>query len=185
MRRYLATLCVLFGFALGSTLAPQPALGGAFAPSQSGWTVVTKTADETISSDSTLSNDSTLLFTVAANTKYRFRSHVMFRTGATPDFKWQVTSPASPTLDRVHRISAAALGTPVTQRVLSFTNLGVVSELGTAAAGADDGGFVQLEGVLHNGANSGSVAFQWAQDTSDASNTTVLAGSYVEYKAVQ
>jgi len=40
---------------------------------------------------------------------------------------------------------------------------------------------VEFTGTLHNGANAGTFAFQWAQNTSDANVTQVLAGSYMEY----
>jgi hypothetical protein len=52
----------------------------------------------------------------------------------------------------------------------------------TSIAGAGTtGGFVEINGIIHNGVNGGVVRFQWAQDTLDASNTTVLSGSYLEW----
>jgi hypothetical protein len=46
------------------------------------------------------------------------------------------------------------------------------------------GGFVQFMSILHNGANAGYFRLQWAQNTSDAGNTTVLSGSYIDYVTI-
>lgn len=150
----------------------------------SGWTTVTKTADETITSDSTLSDDATLKFSVSANTKYRFRFNVFFKTGATADFKYALTGPASPTILAVRMSVCAAFGSVVNYRPMGQYSDTAQSLLGSPASAVNEGGFVILEGVLHNGANAGTVAFQWAQDTSDAGSTSVLAGSTLEWKQV-
>jgi len=42
------------------------------------------------------------------------------------------------------------------------------------------GGYVEMDLIVNTPA-TGTFAFQWAQQTSDASDTTVLAGSYLEY----
>jgi hypothetical protein len=146
-----------------------------------GRTLVSKTTDESITSDNTLNNDSQLFFTMAANTKYQFKLEVFFDTGATPDFKWRHTGPAAPTLVRiVERDSAPGSGT------LSFS-------IATAYSTADNtltttsgttGGYVTLEGIIHNGANAGDFQFQWSQNSSSVTATTVRAGSYIEYGVV-
>ena len=46
--------------------------------------------------------------------------------------------------------------------------------------GGTTGGHVNGTILLQNGSNGGVVHFQWAQNTSDAADTTVLAGSYME-----
>lgn len=148
------------------------------------WTMVSKSTDETITSDSTLSNDSALSFAVAANTKYRFRFHVVFKTGATADFKYALTGPASPTLLACRISRSAAFGSVVNYRPMGTYAEVAESLTGAPSTGDQEGGYVLLEGVLHNGSNAGTVAFQWAQDTSDAGSTKVLAGSYLEWKQV-
>lgn len=149
-----------------------------------GWTVVEKTTDETITSDSTLSDDATLKFSVSANTKYRFRFVVFFRSPDTPDFKFALSGPSSPTLLSARMSYAAAFGAVIHSRPFGQYSGLAASLTGSPSGTENEGGFVIIEGVLHNGANSGTVAFQWAQNTSDASNTTVLAGSYLEWKQV-
>lgn len=143
-------------------------------------TVVKKTANETIQSDVTLGDDDTLKFSVAANTKYFFRLTVLYDTGAAPDIQFRLNGPTSPTLVRYrfHAIgSSADSGYTVAQVFLAYTTTIVL-------AAGNNGGYLQIEGVLHNGANTGTLALQWAQNSSTASDTTVLAGSTLEYMQI-
>ena len=146
-----------------------------------GRTLVSKTADQSITSDNTLNNDSQLLFPMLANTKYQFKLEVFFDTGTTPDFKWRHTGPASPTLVRiVERGSVPGSGT------LSFniaTAYSTADNTLTSSSGTT-GGYVSLEGIIHNGANAGDFHFQWSQNSSSVTATTVRAGSYIEYVQV-
>jgi hypothetical protein len=138
-----------------------------------------KTANQSRVSTATLADDDTLKFAVAANTKYRFKVVVFFDTGATGDFKYALSCPASPSLVRVQRDHILP---GATTRVVAVDQACTAS---TAAAGTGtNGGFVSMEGVFHNGANAGTVAFQWAQNTSDGTNTTVLAGSFIEWATI-
>ena len=50
----------------------------------------------------------------------------------------------------------------------------------TGAANAN--GYVRITGVLVNGANAGTLQFKFAQDAATASDTTVYAGSFLEYR---
>lgn len=176
----LLTVAVL----LGSFIAPRRSDAGAFAPASVGWTTVTKSTNEARATNTTTTADSALLFTVSANTKYRFRIHAYYQTPAAADFKYSLSGPASPTLLCASARQAGAAGTVTNYAPWgSYATLTNFSSLGTGTSPRDIG-YAWIDGVLHNGANAGSVTFDWSQDTSDASSTTVLAGSYVEYKAV-
>ena len=140
------------------------------------WTIVKKTADETKTSNATVADDAALTFSMLANTKYHVRLFVIFDTHTTPDFKWRHAGPASPTLVRVMRKwtpgGSAALGTQVDT---------AYSASDQSIAGNTGSGHIQLDCIIHNGANAGTFSFQWAQNVSDANPTTVYAGSYLEY----
>lgn len=153
---------------------------GAFAPASVGWTTVSKSADESRASNTTLTNDTDLTFAMVANAEYRIRSHVYFATTATADFKYFISSPASPTKVYIHwrTMAGTSSGTPT----LLFEN--GLPGVGRALDGAGIPGEVYVDVCHHNGANAGNWVWQWAQNTSDASNTTVLAGSYIEWKKV-
>lgn len=141
---------------------------------------IEKTTDETKTSDNTTADDTVLKFSVAANTKYRFVLQVFYYSGATPDFKYQFTGPASPTVIGYRRETTAHGASTVTNSLLSA----YISTDASITVGTSGIGQIRLWGILHNGANAGTVAFAWAQNTSDASNTTVYAGSFIEYSIV-
>jgi hypothetical protein len=141
------------------------------------WVTVKKDADETVSSDSTYSDDADLTFPAAASSKYAFRIVVFFDTSAAADFKYQIQGPASPTLVRMEVKHIIAGGTAYAGQVVQTAFATSVA----VAGGGTTGGFVEVNGILHNGTTADEVVFQWAQNTSDASNTTVRAGSYLEW----
>jgi hypothetical protein len=155
--------------------------GGTATPANA-WTTVKKVSDEAKSANTTLANDAALSFPMAASTKYHVRLKVFFDTTANADFKYALTGPTSPTLVRVHRRHSppsAAAGTDNETTVVDATITGSTSI--TTPTGTT-GGWVEMDAIVHNGANAGTFAFQWAQDTSDGiGSTTVRAGSYLEY----
>jgi hypothetical protein len=145
------------------------------------WTLVQKTVTQTKISTSTLAVDSVLKFTMAASTKYVFRAKVFIETNTTPDFKWRHAGPASPTRVTIKRSAivpaATALSNIAIDSAYSAADITMLAASGTL-------GWLEFEGVIENGLNAGDFEFQWAQNTSDASTTSVLAGSYLEYRAV-
>lgn len=142
-----------------------------------GWHPVVKASDENCISDATLNNDSALLFTMAASTKYIFRGVIFFDTPAAADFKFGLNGPASPSVVRMTYTTQEAAGGPVTTDAISAYE---TSGIGITGSGTT-GGYVIINGIIHNGANAGDVHFSWCQNTSTASNTTVRAKSYIEW----
>jgi hypothetical protein len=142
----------------------------------SGWTTVSKAADQTKTSDTTLANDTALSFSMLASTNYRIRGLVWFDTQDAPDFKYAFSGPSSPTLVRGEVVSCIAGGTP------AFATVVTSLPGSTALTGAgNNGGYLRFEFAFQNGTTAGTFAFQWAQNTSDAGGTRVRAGSYLEY----
>jgi len=143
------------------------------------WNVVKKTSDQTKTSDTALAADSALQFSVAANTVYAFKIIVLYNTQATPDFKWDLDGPASPTnvdyIKTYHDHSGTGVASSGTTAFNSTITL-------TAAVAGN--GFIVIEGILQNGSNAGTVSFRWAQNTSDAGATKVLKGSYLQYMII-
>jgi hypothetical protein len=145
------------------------------------WRPIVKLENETRNSDATLANDDELLFTMAAETKYAVRGRIFFDTAAAADFKFALTGPASPTLVRILRkhVDPNALTTLIIASEVAYT-------ASTAVAGGTGttGGWVEFDAIIHNGDNEDTFAFQWAQNTSNAGDTIVRAGSYLEYRAI-
>jgi hypothetical protein len=115
---------------------------------------------------------------MAANTKYTIRCNIFFDTAATPDFKYAMTGPASPTMVRTVRRTIDPSAQTTESVAVDTAATGSVS---VASGTGTTGGHVTMETIWQNGSNAANWTFQWAQNTSDASNTTVLAGSYCEY----
>jgi hypothetical protein len=102
---------------------------------------------------------------------------VFFDTGtpSTGDFKFDLSGPASPTAVRLVRYDmgpSAAVETAVQET--SYTSA-------TAILGAGQGGRLKIEMIVQNGSTAGTLALRWAQNSSNANATTVLAGSSVKY----
>ena len=141
------------------------------------WKVERKQSNETRTSTDTYTDDADLLFGVQASQRYTFRCRVFFDTTAAADFKYQLQGPGSPTLLRYETKHIVPGATAYAGQAVqtAFAQSNAIAGAGTT------GGFVEINGILHNGANGGLVSIQWAQNTIDASNTTVLAGSYIEW----
>ncbi len=143
------------------------------------WTTVVQTSDATVNNSTTFQNSS-LTFSVAANTKYHFKGVAFIDTGATADAKFQFTGPASPTVLRIRTESINAGAT-------AYGNIRVetaYSQARSLAGTGTTGAYVEFEGILHNGANAGSLMFQWGANALEAVNTILRAGSYIEYSAI-
>ena len=154
---------------------PQGAQGPAYA-----FTFVKKTADQTKTSNAGLANDTDLQFSMLAATKYTIRGRIFFDTAATPDFKWAISGPASPTLVRIRRQWIVPSGTAYAG--IAIDTAATASQSITTTSGTN-GGWVEFEAIWHN-LNAGTFAVQWAQATSDVGATTVRAGSYLEYAVI-
>jgi hypothetical protein len=154
-----------------------------------GWTTITasdQTTGGTISNDASLNTDTQLLFAMAANTKYRIRALLLIQGGATTSgVRVGITGPASPT--RIALAGQWQSNLADTSAPVSFTmrNYTAYDATGVATGGTAARVFYfGLEGVVHNGANTGNFALGWAQQTAIAENTIRLDGSYLEYEAV-
>jgi hypothetical protein len=154
-----------------------------------GWTLLVKAADESVSSDATVGDDNTLV--IPDLTPYRgktitFVVEAWFDTLAAADFSYTMTA-ATPAgaITRmratVQQSAAGVAGSTDNQATVTLTTVGwTQTVLGTGTTG----GYVRVAGVATVSATAtGSMGFGWSQTTSTAGNTTVLAGSYMQYLA--
>lgn len=140
---------------------------------------VRKLANTTRTSNTTLAADPDLTFATNANTTYYIKCTVFYDTAAAPDFKFSSTNSTTATVSRtVYNYLAPASTTYV--NALNTTVTGLPS---TAIAAGTGSGEVIIEATVTNGATTPTSAwsFNWAQNTSNAANTTVLAGSTCSY----
>jgi len=132
-----------------------------------------KSADQVTSSHTTLINDADMRFAVAANSLYEFHAYVRFASPTGGDWKSSFTVPAgaSAHFQRLGRdISGNFAGDSEWLDTDSVTSQG---------RGAGTPTNAQFMGVLITGGTAGNLIFQWAQQTSNAGNTTLYANSYL------
>jgi hypothetical protein len=149
---------------------------------------IAKTADETITSSTTLQNDDHLVLPVVANAVYTFDLDLyMIDAGDfTGDFKMTFTCPTGATFD-MHGEGAHA--TSFTGGTSSdgewIGKLATTSAGATLAFGVGTGlTAVRVHGRLVMGGTGGNFQLQWAQNASDASGTTLKAGSFMTMNRV-
>ncbi len=134
-----------------------------------------KLATESRSAVTVVASDADLVFPVAARTNYAFWLQAFFEGPTTGQFKFRLDVPSSPTLFR-NRIQYVVPGATNNTNAVQTA----AANINIASFSAATGGVMAMNGVLHNGANAGLLAFQWAQNTSDAGATVVLAGSFLQ-----
>ncbi|MGW8679668.1 hypothetical protein ACWGNN_01120 [Streptomyces sp. NPDC055817] len=144
---------------------------------------IAKTADETVNSSTTLQNDDHLVLPVVANGVYTFALD-LYMTESTDyvgDFKMSFTCPTGATFD-MHgagaHVTVLASGTSSDGEWIG--KLATSSAAATLAFGVGTGlTAVRVYGRLVMSGTAGNLQLQWAQNASDATGTTLKAGSYM------
>jgi hypothetical protein len=159
------------GFAVGSTVSFRDLF-------------VSKGADQTVNNSTVLVNDSALALSVVANAKYILEAYVKYDSGTTPDIKFAWTGPAGATLDWIPNTPPA--GATGVNSALSVGNTAIGDGAAVAAGGVGAGTAVvaHMTGTLTVAGTAGSLQLRWAQNTGDASDTKVLAGSWLRLTRV-
>lgn len=137
---------------------------------------VVKTTDETIQSSTTLQNDDELQITglVVGDVVDLLLALVVDST-ATADFKFALSMPSSSDIS-YHLARLTTSGS-----VAETTAMATQAAIAINAGGVDrPAPIVFLRAVIYIG-TSGSLVLQWAQNSSEASDTTVKAGSIIQY----
>lgn len=124
---------------------------------------VIKLVDETIQSDTVLHDDAELFFTPTINKRYVGYILLLNNTGSTPDIKYACTIPAGATCTRGDGFWQDQGMTPNPDMTVAKT---------MTSFGGDRVSAIRF--FLKMGATSGNWQFQWAQDVSDASDTSIL-----------
>ncbi len=141
--------------------------------------LVIKAADEAVTSSTVLQDDNELTFAIGANETWYFRAVLHARGATTGDIKVGVTAPAGAT-KRYYGAgnSGGTTGGSGNLALASQTTDGLtLASFETMASDATFDTAIVMEGVVSNGSTAGSVTIQWAQATSSATATTVLAKS--------
>jgi hypothetical protein len=134
-----------------------------------------KTTDETVNNSTTLQNDDALLIPLEPSEAWVFNASLRYSSGTTPDIKFAFTVPGS---------SGISWGPMAGGRWVAagtFTQTDNVAASGAALdfMGSGAGTWLAVAGVV-TADSSGNLQLQWAQNTANASDTKVLAGSRLQ-----
>jgi hypothetical protein len=138
----------------------------------------TKTADTLRASTITLADDPHLAgFTLVADRRYALRGALRITAGTVPQMKLRLNFSQVPGSGAFGSLvqTLAATATPHGVRTDTWNS----ADLQTPAAGAV--GVAHVESFFRaNVTTGGTLALQWAQVVSDATNITIFEGSYLE-----
>ena len=132
------------------------------------------TANQDVTSSTTLVDVSDLTLRIGKYERINFKYNIFYTTAATPDIKYLIDTPASLTSYRVAQNGCDHAGAALASIITAEG-----SAIAITASGTD--GCLQLSGTIENGATAGDIKFQFAQDTSNGTATTVREGSSVQY----
>lgn len=139
-------------------------------------TYVVKAATTTRNSTTTLADDPDLLFTGIAAGRYALFGFLNVISGATPDFKlaWRCDNVGADTS------FVQTMGVDATTGTIGgcFLNAFAASPGSSAFVMSGNQYGIWISGIVIPTA-SAAIALMWAQNTSDAGNTSVRAGSWL------
>lgn len=139
---------------------------------------VVKAASQTVNNSATLVNDGELTLPVDANTTYVINAAFLHSSNSTADIKIGLTYPTGSTCSWGAVRQDVTVSTP-TGAVDLGSGSGVASGNTYTGAGTGATQINLLMGSIIVGSTSGAIQIQFAQNTANASNTIMLAGSYL------
>lgn len=137
-------------------------------------------ADTTKNANTTLGDITGMSASLEASSTYIFWGYVAYSTGSTPDIKFAFSVPSGATGHwALHGVSSGSTN-PGSLDATHATSFGATT---LAAAGDTEGLMVRPTGYIVT-TNAGTIQMQFAQNSSDASDTTVKAGSWIAFQKV-
>jgi len=139
--------------------------------SQARCVIVRKTSDTSTASDTTVNNDPHLRFNVAANSVWEVVLYLLWTAGTTGDIKygWSLTGGGEIFWNDEQSGRGQYTGPQGAK-----TTADVATCQGNGAATLN---FTIINAQIHQGGSDGVAQFQWAQNTSNATNTTIYTNS--------
>jgi hypothetical protein len=134
-----------------------------------------KTADEAVTNSTVLQDDDHLFLTVVPNAVYEFEM-VLFPIGlAAADMKFQFSSPVG----SVFAMSLDSFDTALTLTKSFFFNFPAAA-IGTASTVVVTP--AKLTGIFKTAGTGGTLRLQWAQNTANATPSSLLTDSYMRLR---
>lgn len=137
-----------------------------------------KSADETVNNTATLQADDELIGALIASTHYVFELVCHYISGTTPDFKIAWSLPTGGTNVFAFDVFDTAL-----VRTLAGGQT-TVPTTGVAVGGTGGNTVAKFWGTVSTSTTAGNMQVSFAQNTANASNSSMLAGSYLMLQQV-
>lgn len=146
-----------------------------------GFDFVRKTSNQQVTSSTTLVNDTQLVLTLTANSIYMIDGFVAY-DGAfnAGDFKADWSAPAGATIYWAVNGPATGGGALYASNTVSIGTVQTAGTYGTGGAQTS----LNPKGLVTTAGTGGSLQFRWAQNTSNATATTVYAGSWFRIQRI-
>ncbi|MER9452060.1 sialate O-acetylesterase, partial [Mesorhizobium sp. M0254] len=142
---------------------------------------VMKAFNTTRANTAVVADDPHLRFPVKAGKTYHVRGLILIIAGSgTPDFKWSLTAPAFPSvLGRSSYAGSDAPTAPVSDMwsTIPANKTALITVAGNI--------ILNIDALMITCPTDGEVIFGWSQNTSDAANVSVIAGSNLEFSELQ
>jgi hypothetical protein len=133
--------------------------------------VVRKTSVQVVNNSTNPTADNQLVMPVAANAVYKVHLYLVYNSNATADFKYDFSQPTG---------ASYANWTYIGGNAANFQTL--VAPLGAVTALNGTGGDAPANawGIFATSSTPGNLWVRWAQNTANASDTSVKPGSFLE-----
>jgi hypothetical protein len=151
----------------------------------SGFTWIRKASDETVNNSAVLQNDDDFTFSVDANSTYFVEMWLLLSApSTTPDWQWKWTGPSGATM--FHGPDTYSGVSLWNEAVTTTTNSGDLHTLSSNPFMGGNAGTkgLRMQGIIIVSSTAGTMHFQWAQNTADASNSTIKANSLLAYQKI-
>ncbi|GIV51743.1 MAG: hypothetical protein KatS3mg038_2264 [Candidatus Kapaibacterium sp.] len=139
---------------------------------------VRKTSNQTITSSTTYQNDNALVYTASANQIFEFEAY-MFISGGNGGIKIRVSIPSGASMKLYAELKKDDQHHWVYRKLTSSSDEISWTDIDNTY------GYARIRGIITMGSSGGNVQVQWAQNSSNATATTVEAGSYLKITPVQ
>ncbi|MDW8272569.1 MAG: hypothetical protein RML15_09205, partial [Bacteroidota bacterium] len=141
-------------------------------------TYIRKTSNQSVTNSTTYQNDNALFYSATANQVFEFEAY-MFISGGSGGIKIRVTIPSGASMKLYAELKKDDQHHWVYNKLTSSTDEVSWNDINNSY------GYARIVGIIQMGSSGGNVQVQWAQNSSNATATTVESGSYLKITPVQ
>lgn len=143
-------------------------------------------ADVTVISSTTLIDITGLVVAVEADALYAWDAYLAYNSGATPDIKFAATVPSGTTGNwGIYPLVQSSTGSSGSIEGFRLDGYGDANVQGAGGSDSFSGALMCMpRGYIDTSSTAGNFQMRFAQVTSNASNTTVKAGSWLRVQRI-